>query len=211
MEGNEKGHDEEYQEELTSEEGDLSGAESLEEPVPGDARILEEYDRKRREGKIEYVQSVLEGILYRMGVEAEVAVGEIGGNIQLEISGDSGGLLIGKHGRTLDALQYVLNRVYQRRFGEGEKVFVDTENYRKRRVEALENLALRLGEKVKRRRRAVVAGVFNSRDRRIIHMTLKSDTLLETVSRGEGYYKKLVVCPRSGTSQDQENEPEERE
>ncbi len=180
-----------------------------EESPIDDEKILEEYDKKRREVKIEYIQSILEGILFRMGVEAKVEAGEVGGDIGLEISGDSGGLLIGKHGRTLDALQYILNRVYQRRFREGEKVFVDAENYRKRRVEALENLALRLGEKVKRRKRSLVAGVFNSRDRRIIHMTLKGDGLLETISEGEGFYKKLVIRPKIGTSQNEDREEKE--
>ncbi|NIM90670.1 MAG: KH domain-containing protein, partial [Candidatus Aminicenantes bacterium] len=186
MERNEKDHREDNDQEVESERTDLFAVESAKEPEMKDEKILEEYDKRRREGKIEYIQSILEGILFRMGVEAKVMAGEAGGDIQLEISGDSGGLLIGKHGRTLDALQYVLNRIYQKRFEDGEKVFVDAENYRKRRVEALENLALRLGEKVKRRRRAVVAGVFNSRDRRIIHMTLKGDGLLETMSMGEG-------------------------
>ncbi len=206
MERNEKDHREDNDQEVESERTDLFAVESAKEPEMKDEKILEEYDKRRREGKIEYIQSILEGILFRMGVEAKVMAGEAGGDIQLEISGDSGGLLIGKHGRTLDALQYVLNRIYQKRFEDGEKVFVDAENYRKRRVEALENLALRLGEKVKRRRRAVVAGVFNSRDRRIIHMTLKGDGLLETMSMGEGFYKKLVIRPRARVDRNDERE-----
>ncbi len=209
MERNEKDHGEDRDQEIESEKTDPYAVELAEESPIDDEKILEEYDKKRREVKIEYIQSILEGILFRMGVEAKVEAGEVGGDIGLEISGDSGGLLIGKHGRTLDALQYILNRVYQRRFREGEKVFVDAENYRKRRVEALENLALRLGEKVKRRKRSLVAGVFNSRDRRIIHMTLKGDGLLETISEGEGFYKKLVIRPKIGTSQNEDREEKE--
>lgn len=206
MERDEKEYNGGHEEDVESERTGVYSAGSLEEPGIEDASILKEYDRKRREGKIEYAQSILEGILFRMGVDAKVAAGETGGDIRLEISGDSGGLLIGKHGKTLDALQYILNRICQRRFGDGEKVLVDAENYRKRRVEALENLALRLGEKVKKRRRALVAGVFNSRDRRIIHMTLKGDVFLETVSVGEGFYKKLVIRPRAGASQGDDRE-----
>lgn len=195
MEGNEKEHSQDHDEAVEGETKDLYGSESVEEPIREHAEILEEFDKKRREGKIEYVQSFLEGILFRMGVEAKVVVEEIGQDIQLEMRGDNSGLLIGKHGRTLDAIQYILNKVYHRRFGEGERVFVDTENYRKRRMEALESLALRLGEKVKGRKRALVAGVFNSRERRIIHMALRDDALLETESQGEGFYKKLVIRP----------------
>ena len=196
MEEDEKDRGQEEESGFESERSDFYPAESHGKRLGGDGAILEEFDKRRREGKVKYVRSVLEGILFRMGVEAMV-VGEEGeGDIRLEIKGDNSGLLIGKHGRTLDSLQYVVNKVYQRRFGEGERVLLDAENYRKRRVEALENLALRLGEKVKRKRRAVVAGVFNSRDRRIIHMALREDASLETESRGEGFYKKLVIRPR---------------
>jgi len=209
MERNEKEPNGGHEQEVESEKKDLYVSESSEEPLREDVKILEEIDKKRWQGKIEYIQSVLEGILFRMGVEAKVVAQEKAGNIRLEIRGNSGGLLIGKHGKTLDALQYLLNKIYQRRFGEGERILVDTENYRQRRVEALENLALRLGEKVKSRKRALVAGVFNSRDRRIIHMTLKGDELLETESKGDGFYKKLVIRPRMGRNQriDREDTP----
>jgi len=196
MEENERDRDHEEDRGRDAERSDFYGGETDGQHLKEDGAILEEFDKRRREGKVEYVRSILEGILFRMGVEATV-VGEEGeGGIRLDIKGDNSGLLIGKHGRTLDSLQYVVNKIYQRRFGEGERVVLDAENYRKRRVEALENLAVRLGEKVKRKRRAVVAGVFNSRDRRVIHMTLREDASLETESRGEGFYKKLVILPR---------------
>jgi spoIIIJ-associated protein len=195
MEGDEKEFDQDHDQTLETDDVDQDTAQPVDEPGAVEMQTLEDFDKKRREAKIEYVQSLLEGILFRMGIDAKVATEEIGQDIRLEMRGDNSGLLIGRHGRTLDAIQYILNKVYQRRFGEGERVFVDTENYRKRRVEALENLAARLGEKVKRRRRAVVAGVFNSRDRRTIHMALRDDALLETESQGDGFYKKLVIRP----------------
>jgi spoIIIJ-associated protein len=195
MDSNEKEHKAEDDEVFEVERERLHDDERTDGSVGEGVQILEEFDRQRREGKIEYVQSILEGILYRMGLDAEVSAEEVGPDIRLEMRGDNTGLLIGKHGKTLDAIQYILNKMYQRRFGEGERVFVDSENYRKRRVEALENLAHRLGEKVKKRKRTVVAGVFNSRDRRVIHMALRDDDLLETESSGEGFYKKLVIRP----------------
>jgi spoIIIJ-associated protein len=208
MEENEKDRGDEEDSGLESERSDFYESESHGKRLRGDGAILQEFDKRRREGKVEYVRSVLEGILFRMGVEAMVEGQEGEGEIRLEIKGGNSGLLIGKHGRTLDSLQYVVNKVYQRRFAEGERVLLDAENYRKRRVEALENLALRLGEKAKRKRRAVVAGVFNSRDRRIIHMARKEDASLETESRGEGFYKKLVIRPRvrSGAGEIEEEE-----
>jgi spoIIIJ-associated protein len=194
MEGNDREETEDREAEGV--QSDLSSNELTGGSVTAEGRTLEELEKERRRGKIEYVQSVLEGILFRMGVDGKVAGDAVEGDIRLEIQGDHSGLLIGKHGRTLDALQYLLNKICQRRFGEGERISVDAENYRKRRVEALENLALRLGEKAKRKRRAIVAGVFNSRDRRIIHVTLRDDAFVETESKGEGFYKKLVIRPK---------------
>jgi spoIIIJ-associated protein len=196
MEEKEKERDDHGDYGFEPERSDMSEVESRAEPLRADEGILGVFGKRRLEGKMEYVQSVLEGILFRMGLDARVVAEGTEGEIRLDIKGDNSGLLIGKHGRTLDALQYVVNKVCHRRFGEDERVVLDSENYRKRRVEALENLALRLGEKVKKKRRALVAGVFNSRDRRIIHMALKRDTAVETESRGEGFYKKLVIRPR---------------
>ena len=196
MEEKEKERDYHGEHGCEPERSDMYEGESRVEPLRADEGVLGVFGKRRLEGKIEYVQSVLEGILFRMGLDARVVAEGGEGEIRLEIKGDNSGLLIGKHGRTLDALQYVVNKVYHRRFGDGERVVLDSENYRKRRVEALENLALRLAEKVKKKRRALVAGVFNSRDRRIIHMALKRDADVETESRGEGFYKKLVIRPR---------------
>ncbi|MBW2057447.1 MAG: KH domain-containing protein [Deltaproteobacteria bacterium] len=199
MEGHEKERDESREErpERTGERLDAYPVRSLGERADVEGgRILEEFEKKRQEGRTEYIRCILEGIVFRMGIDAEVVGAETGEEIRLYVKGNNTGVLIGKHGRTLDAVQYLLTKIYQRRFGEGRRIVLDAEEYRKRRAEALENLAFRLGEKVKRKRRPMVAGVFNPRDRRIIHMALREDELLETESRGDGYYKKLLIRPR---------------
>jgi spoIIIJ-associated protein len=111
---------------------------------------------------------------------------------------DGSGLIIGKHGQTLDALQYIMNKIAAHRYREPrEKVVLDTENYRGRRVEALENMALRMREKARKSRKPVTIGPLNPQDRRIIHITLSGDEDVRTESKGEGFYKKLAIIPTS--------------
>ncbi len=78
-----------------------------------------------------------------------------------------------------------------------EKAVLDTENYRGRRVEALKNMTLRMREKVKRSKKAVTIGPLNPQDRRVIHITLSEDEDVRTESKGEGFYKRLVIAPKS--------------
>ena len=151
-----------------------------------------------REERVTWLRRTLGEILELMGIKAYVEAQEEGeGRVLLEIKGDGGGLIIGKHGQTLDALQYIMNKIAAHRYRElKEKLVLDTENYRGRRVEALENMALRMREKVKKSKRAVTIGPLNPQDRRIIHITLSGDEEGRTESTGEGFYKKLVIAPK---------------
>ncbi|MCX7635165.1 MAG: Jag N-terminal domain-containing protein [Syntrophales bacterium] len=140
-------------------------------------------------------KELLEGILTRMHAPSSVVVEENEEAIILNIQGDGGGLFIGRRGQNLDALQYILNKSIHRQ-GNGKKmIVVDTESYRKRREENLVALAQRLGQKVKKTRKAITVGNMNSHDRRIIHLTLQNDPALVTRSRGEGDLRKIVIMP----------------
>ena len=151
-----------------------------------------------REDRVTWLRRTLGEILELMGIKAYVEAQEEEGKLLLEIKGDGGGLIIGKHGQTLDALQYIMNKIAAHRYRElKEKLVLDTENYRGRRIAALENMALRMREKVKKSRRAVTIGPLNPQDRRIIHITLSGDEDVQTESQGEGFYKKLVIVPKS--------------
>lgn len=157
---------------------------------------------EEREGEVDeklpWLKATLGGIIERMGINAYVEAHRREGRIVLEIKGDGSGLIIGKHGQTLDALQYIMNKIAGKRYRElKEKVVLDTENYRGRRVEALENMALRMREKVRKTQKAVIIGPLNPQDRRIIHITLSGDAEVRTESEGEGFYKKLVITPKS--------------
>lgn len=143
----------------------------------------------------ERAKAVLEGILAHMGIAAPVSVEETEESILLNIKGDGGGLIIGRRGQNLDAIQYIVNKSANRSVDGRKMIIIDTEAYRKRREESLVTLAEKLGEKVKKTKKAVTVSHMNAHDRRIIHMALQNDESLTTRSRGEGEYRKIVIIP----------------
>jgi len=148
------------------------------------------------DGKVgERAKAVLEGILAHMGIAAPVSVEETEESILLNIEGDGGGLIIGRRGQNLDAIQYIVNKAANRSRDGRKMIVIDTEAYRKRREESLVTLAEKLGEKVKKTKKAITVSHMNAHDRRIIHMALQDDASLITKSRGEGEYRKIVIIP----------------
>ena len=145
--------------------------------------------------EIEIAKELTIALLERMGVKTEVEGFLKEGNICLEIKGDQEGVLIGKHGRTLESLQMLINRMVNKRLRNAVRVVLDIDDYRKRRAESMANIACRLGEKAKRMGHSLTVGPFNSHDRRIIHLTLKEDPYLKTESLGEGELKKVKIIP----------------
>jgi len=145
--------------------------------------------------EIEIGKELTIGLLERMGVKTEVEGFLKEGNLCLEIKGDQEGVLIGKHGRTLESLQMLINRMVNKRLKSAVRVVLDIDDYRKRRIDTMANIASRLDEKAKRIGHSLTVGPFNSHDRRIIHLTLKEDPYLETESLGEGELKKVKIIP----------------
>jgi spoIIIJ-associated protein len=146
----------------------------------------------------EKAKAALEGILMRMGVKASVdcKVAEKGDEIVLGISADNSGVIIGRKGQTLEALQYLVTRIAGERGGsEGPHIIVDIENYRERHRKSLEDMALRLGEKAKRQRKTVTVDALSAADRRIIHAVLQDDPWVTTKSLGQGSYRRLLIIP----------------
>jgi spoIIIJ-associated protein len=143
----------------------------------------------------EKARRLLEGILTRMQISSPVDVEETEEAIVLNIRGDGSGLLIGKRGQNLDAIQYIVNKAVHHSANGHKMIVIDTEEYRKRREESLVALAIRLGEKVKKTKKAVTVGHMNAHDRRVIHMAMQDDETLTTKSRGEGEYRKIVILP----------------
>ncbi len=143
-----------------------------------------------------YAKSVLEKIIASISVPAQVEGRMEGGTIYLNIKGDGSGLLIGRHGQTLDAIQYIVGRIVGKQQGKKRMIVVDTERYRERREENLEQLARRMGEKAKSMGRAVSLQPMSASDRRLIHLALKHDREIETRSEGEGNIKSIKIIPR---------------
>ncbi|RTZ93485.1 MAG: protein jag [Deltaproteobacteria bacterium] len=161
---------------------------------------------KNPETVAETAKKTLSTILELMGVEAVVEVKEkmlmeddiI--HIFLEIIGDGSGLLIGKHGATLDAFQHLVNKITNRKFSGNCNIHVDTENYRKKREENLTQLAMRLSEKAKKTRKPVSLVPLSAKDRKTVHMALKEDKEIQTKSTGTGLLKRVVIIPSKNLS-----------
>ena len=137
----------------------------------------------------------LEGLLARMDISCPVELEETADSIVLNIRGDGGGLLIGRRGQNLDAIQFLVNKAVNRDPESRKIITVDTESYSKRRAEARVALAKKIGDKVKKTRKAVSLSHMNAHDRRIIHLALQEDTELVTKSRGESDFRKIVIMP----------------
>lgn len=129
-------------------------------------------------------------------VNIEMKYSESLNTLDVELSGEEMGVLIGKRGQTLDSLQYLISLVVNKGTGEYIRVKVDTENYRERRKETLENLAKNISYKVKRTRRPVSLEPMNPYERRIIHSALQNDRYVTTHSEGEEPFRRVVVVPK---------------
>jgi len=143
-----------------------------------------------------YAKTVLERIIAGIAVPSQVEARVEEGSIYLNIKGDGSGLLIGRHGQTLDAIQYIVGRIVGKQLGEKKVIVIDTERYRERRRENLERLSRHMGEKAKSTGRAVSLQPMSASDRRIVHLALKHDREIETRSEGEGGMRSIKIIPR---------------
>lgn len=134
-------------------------------------------------------------VLNAMGMKDAKVTSKIDeeGALGIDVEGSNMGILIGKRGQTLDSLQYLTNRVANKMQEGYVRVKLDTEDYRRRRKETLENLAKNIASKVKRTRRAVSLEPMNPYERRIIHSALQADPAVSTHSEGEEPYRRVVV------------------
>ena len=143
----------------------------------------------------ENVKEFLKSVFAAMEMEVEIIVkiNEEEKTIDVELKGEDMGILIGKRGQTLDSLQYLTNLAVNKHSENYYKVKVDTEDYRKRRKDTLENLAKNIAYKVKRTKRSVELEPMNPFERRVIHSALQNDRFVTTHSEGEEPYRHVVV------------------
>ena len=154
------------------------------------ARIIEEKLSVEDQAK-KFLQDVFQAM--NMVVVIDAKFDETENALDVELSGDEMGVLIGKRGQTLDSLQYLISLVVNKGTDEYIRVKVDTENYRQRRKETLENLAKNISYRVKRTKRPVSLEPMNPYERRIIHSALQNDRFVTTHSEGEEPYRRVVV------------------
>ena len=160
--------------------------------------------------------SILARILELMGEPSEVTTTEKDSEgIELAIKGDGSGLLIGRHGQTLDALEYLVNRILARRVKDALPITVDTESYRARRRRQLHRMALSMAEQTKREHTQMALEPMPPRDRRIVHLALKDDPLITTRSTGQGFLRVVEIIPvgerREGGGDRQRERPRKTE
>ncbi len=139
----------------------------------------------------EFLNKVFEA----MNMKVNVSVETVDNEMNIDLSGDDMGVLIGKRGQTLDSLQYLTSIVVNKGQKEYIRVKVDTENYRSRRKETLENLAKNLAYKAKRTKNPVSLEPMNPYERRIIHSALQNDKYVTTHSEGEDPFRKVIITP----------------
>ncbi|HUY29180.1 MAG TPA: RNA-binding cell elongation regulator Jag/EloR [Candidatus Binataceae bacterium] len=159
---------------------------------PEAPRRSADLEQQAREGA-----EILTRILELMGEKAEVArvIDAEPDSLELEIKADGSGLLIGRHGQTLDALEYVVNRIVAHRIRDAAPIVLETEAYRARRRQQLHRMALSMGERAKRDHQSVTLEPMPPRDRRVVHLALKEDPMLTTRSSGDGFLRAIEIVP----------------
>ena len=149
-------------------------------------------------------EGVLQEILARMELDARIESKLVDGSLYLMVDTENPGILIGKHGQTLNSIEYLLNCILNKSALVKKRVYVDTESYRERREKMLVDLAYRVATKVKQTHQDIVLDPMPPQDRRVIHLTLQEDEQVRTYSRGEGNIKRIVV-----TTKDRYDEPKD--
>jgi len=177
---------------------DIEQDSQIKEPPPEIVEPSHHPDRIEPTELAHEATMVMAQILDLMGEKATIEVVDDSSveNLELNIKGDGSGLLIGRHGQTLDALEYVINRILVRKLKDAAgPVSIDTESYRARRRRQLHRMALAKGEQAKREHLAVSLDPMPPRDRRIIHLALKDDPLVTTRSSGDGFLRSVEIMP----------------
>lgn len=189
-------------EEITEEEVKVEVETEAEETVKEEAPAATE-ERAAREPKkfvvndeaVAKAREFLQKVFNAMKIEVvmEKFVNKNDGTVTFKLHGADMGILIGKHGQTLDSLQYLTNLVANKNSAERVRVIIDVEDYRDRRIETLNRLAYRLADKVKRSGERVALEPMNPHERKIIHMALQNDRRVTTLSEGDEPYRHVVI------------------
>ena len=180
-------------EEKSEDEADQSVHESIDATFKKAAELSE-----RQQAGMEKGSEALEKIIDFITSDAKVIAEQTKDEVSYKVKGGNSAVLIGKRGQTLDAIQYLVEKVVNKQSRNRVRVQVDVEGYLEKRESSLRKMASRLAEKAKRTGKPMSVGQMNANDRRIIHLTLKGDNSVRTQSMGEGFLRKLVIFPKKG-------------
>ena len=162
-------------------------------PAPGEGPAEPGPDQAEM---VAFGKEVLERLTQALDPKATVEAAKTEQGPGLSINGADSGVVIGRRGQTLDALQYLVTRIVSHKYGRAVHLSVDAGGYRQRRRSSLEETARRLADKARSSRKAQSMGPLNSQERRLVHLVLRSQRGISTVSRGKGEMKKVVITPR---------------
>lgn len=166
--------------------------------------IYENKENEIREINVQTGKDVLQKIIDSITEDAQIEIEEQSQQTVFNVVGGNSALLIGKRGKTLEAIQVVVEKVINKNNEKRTRTIVDIEGYKEKRISYLKSLAKRLADKCKRFGKPMSLGEMNAHDRRIIHITLKSDREVSTRSKGEGVLRKIVIFPKKNSHQKKE-------
>jgi spoIIIJ-associated protein len=149
-----------------------------------------------KENPVNKTTKLLREVLLAMKLPVDFKVDNDSQIIKVNMQGDDLGVLIGRRGETLDALQYLINLAVNKDLEKRYKIILDVEDYRRRREDTLHSLATKLADKAKRRGKSIVLEPMNAHERRIIHTALQTRDDIYTFSEGEEPYRKIVIAPK---------------
>ncbi len=164
--------------------------------MPIDCKQNEQMDQAVAPDPRDLGREALQRIIDLVTTDATVSVQEGTARIFFKVNGGHAAILIGKHGQTLEAIQYIVEKIVNKQQKERVRIHIDIEGYLKNRRISLQKLAARMAEKVKRTGKPATIDPMNAHDRRIVHIALKDDSKVRTQSVGEGFLRKLVILPK---------------
>lgn len=153
---------------------------------------------QKKENPASAAEQFVSEILTNMGIKFSLDVSEVEDELRVDITGEDVGLIIGKHGSTLDSIQYLTNLVVNKKFDRLIRVRIDIGGYREKRLEVLENMASRLAVRVRKSKKAIALEPMNAYERRVIHTFLQKESGIGTKSEGFDPDRYVVIYPERG-------------
>lgn len=151
---------------------------------------------KEKWNPLKTAEQFIRGLVHKIGVDPQISIEEVSEGIKVHIEGKNVGVLIGKRGNTLNAIQYLTNLAVNRQGDQHKRIIVDVENYRVKRQESLEKFAINMAKKAKQTKKDVVLEPMIPNERRIVHTVLQGDSKVNTRSIGEEPHRRVVISPK---------------